>query len=274
MTEARRTAICSWPVEHQAADPLLARGSMSGGAPIEVPGSAPAAWPASRHPFCLMCDVVDHPDEAPEPGEPGAKPGAVRIPLLAGARLFEAGTVGKAIYVVQSGIVKETIPCPDNSVCIVRLVSRGGVVGLSALLGEPHPHSAYVMHPGVACRIPVSVVDDMRQDDPRVTDRIFRDWFQAIVDADRILGEFGKGPARARLARLLLFLRSRLQPDEPLWLRRTDVASLLAITPVSVARLLAEFKREGLIDEEKRRCVDIDVARLRELARSRDQAQA
>lgn len=246
---------------------------MSGSSPIEVAGLAPGPR-ATRHPFCLMCDVVDHPDEAPEPGEPGARPGSVRIPLLAGARLFEAGTVGKAIYVVQSGIVKETIPCPDNSVCIVRLVSKGGVVGLSALLGEPHPHSAYVMHPGVACRIPVSLIDEMRRDDPRVTERIFRDWHQAIADADRILGEFGKGPARARLARLLLFLRSQLQPGDPLWLRRTDLASLLAITPVSVARLLAEFKREGLIDEEKRRCVDIDAERLRELARNRNQAEA
>ena len=89
-----------------------------------------------------------------------------------------------------------------------------------------------------------------------------------------VLPELGRGGARARLARLLLFLRSRLQPGEPLWLRRTDVASLLAITPVSVARLLAEFKREGLIDEEKRRCVDIDAERLRELARNRNQAEA
>ncbi len=107
-----------------------------------------------------------------------------------------------------------------------------------ALLGEPHPHSAYVMHPGVACRIPVPLIDEMRRDDRRVTERIFRDWHQAIADADRILGEFGKGPARARLA-----------------------------------RLLAEFKREGLIDEEKRRCVDIDAERLGELARCRNQPE-
>ncbi|MCM5570148.1 Crp/Fnr family transcriptional regulator [Burkholderiaceae bacterium FT117] len=267
MTEASRTAVCSWPLQHPLADTLLARGAVPGCEPIQVPGGIQTNA-TGRHPFCLMCDVVDHPDDAPEPGEPGARPGAVRIPLLAGARLFEAGTLGKAIYVVQSGIVKETIPCPDDSVCIVRLVSRGGVVGLSALLGQPHGHSAYVMHPGTACRIPVALVDELREEDPRVTDRLFHDWHQAVVDADRILGEFGKGTARARLARLLLFLRSRLQPGEPLWLRRTDVAALLAITPVSVARLLAEFKREGLLDEEKRRCVGIDEARLREIARN------
>lgn len=267
--QQQRSAICSWPVEQPGIEPIMLRGESSGLEASEVhrPG---AAQSPSGHPLCLMCDIVEHPDDAPDLSDPGARQRAVRIPLLAGARLFEAGAIGRAIYVVQSGIVMETIPCPDNSVCIVRLVSRGGVVGLPALTGQPHTHSAFVLHPGAGCRIPVALVDRMRHDDPRVTERLFRDWLAAITDADRILGEFGKGPARARLARLLLYLRSQLQPGEPLWLRRADVASLLAITPVSVARLLAEFRREGLIDEQRRRCVAVDEDRLREIAQNRE----
>lgn len=261
--------ICCWPLERPAPDPSLARGSLSGCTPVAPALSESDADSTARHPFCLVCEVLDSPIDLSEAGAPGGKTGAVNIPLLAGARLFEAGTLGKAIYVVQGGIVKETIPSPDGSECIVRLVSRGGVAGLSALLGEAHKHSAYVMHPGTACRIPAALVHEMRESDPGVIERIFRDWQQAIMDADRILGEFGTGPARARLARFLLFLESRLQPGESFWLRRTDVANLLSITPVSAARLLAEFKREGLIEENGRRCVNLDSKRLRALAGNR-----
>lgn len=262
--------ICCWPVERPAPDPSLARGGLSGCTPVAPALHESGAASTSGHPFCLVCEVLDSPIDLSEAGAPGAKTGAVNIPLLAGARLFAAGTLGGAIYLVQSGIVKETIACPDGSECIVRLVSRGGVAGLSALLGEAHKHSAYVMHPGTACRIPAALIQEMRESDPGVTERIFRDWQQAIMDADRILGEFGKGSARARLARFLLFLESRLLPGESFWLRRTDVSSLLAITPVSAARLLAEFKREGLIEENGRRCVSLNSERLRALAGNRD----
>jgi hypothetical protein len=51
-------------------------------------------------------------------------------------------------------------------------------------------------------------------------------------------------------------------------LRRTDMAELLAITPVSVARLLSEFAREALFVERDRRLVALDHERLRLVARS------
>lgn len=73
----------------------------------------------------------------------------------------------------------------------------------------------------------------------------------------------------ARDWRALLYLREAAGPDEPLHLRRRDLAELLAIVPVSVARLLGEFRREGLIEEMQRRCTHLDTARLRAIAQGR-----
>lgn len=193
-------------------------------------------------------------------------PTALLVPLRAGARLYERGTVGQANYVIQSGIVKETVPGPEGGECIVRLVMRNGVTGLCALLNDPHSHSAQVIHPGAACRIPLARLEHMRTAQPAVVERLQKDWQQAIDDADRIVAELGHGCARARLARALLHLRSSLAPGEPLRLRRTDLGDLLAIAPVSVARLLADFRREGLLKESQRQCVDIDTVRLAEIA--------
>lgn len=192
---------------------------------------------------------------------------AVRVNLRAGVRLYVRGTLGTAIYVLQSGIVKETVPGPEGEECIVRLVMPQGVTGLCALLGVPHAHSAQVIHAGVACRIPVACMVKMRAENPAVVDSLLMGWQQAIDDADRIVANLCHGSGRSRMARALLHLRSALMPGEPLQLRRTDLASLLAIAPESVARLLSEFRRDGLFQERQRRCVGIDVERLTTIAK-------
>jgi CRP-like cAMP-binding protein len=168
--------------------------------------------------------------------------------------------------VVQSGIVKETLHEPDGRGCIVRLVMRGGVAGLGGLSG-PHPHSGHVMHPGYACRIPMPRFERLLAEHPDATPQLYADGRQAILDADRIIADMCHGPARARLARTLLHLRSTLAPGEALRLKRDDLAGLMALNPTSVARLLGDFRREGLLEQQGRYCVAIDAARLQSIAR-------
>lgn len=225
----------------------------------------PAEGSLAEHPFCSLCD------SAAERGasEATCPSGVLRLPLCAGVRLFERNSTGDVVYVLHSGVVKETMPGPEGRGCIVRLASRNHVVGLCAFLGVPHRHSAHVLHPGVACRIPVARLQSLQSTDPTVIERVQRDWQQAVDDADRILADLGQGSARARLARALLYLREAAGPDEPLHLRRTDLAGLLSIVPVSVARLLGEFRREGLIEERQRRCTRLDIDRLKEIAAGR-----
>lgn len=213
------------------------------------------------HPFCTLCD---------EPtcfASTGAERCA-RIALRTGMRLFERGARADSVYVVQSGIVKETIASPDGRDCPVRLIMRGGVAGLPALMGRAQPHSAYVIHPGSACRIPVACLKEWRTRDAAVVDQLFADWLQAVQDADCMISVLGHGAARSRMARLLLMLDQANETDAPLRLRRAEIAGLLAITPVSVARLLADFGREALFAERGRRLVALDHERLRQIARS------
>jgi CRP-like cAMP-binding protein len=214
-----------------------------------------------RHPFCALC-------EAPASASSPDSARCVRMALRAGMRLFERGARTAHLYVVQSGIVKETTASPDGSECAVRLVMRGGVCGLPALAGRAQPHSAHVIHPGTACRIPVASLQGWRARDAEVVDRLFLDWMQAVQDADCMISVLGHGAARSRMARLLLMLDQANETSAPLRLRRSDMADLLAITPVSVARLLSDFSREALFMERDRRVVALDHDRLRQIART------
>jgi CRP-like cAMP-binding protein len=243
METYRDSVICIWPPPPSATEPV--------------------------HPLCLQCVPIDAETSARLPLAADGLPPAVRMPLREGMRLFEQDTEGQAVYIVHSGIVKETVRCTDGSDCIVRLVMRGGVTGLLALSGR-HLHSGYVVHPGVACRVPLARLQRMLAEQPAALERLYADGRQAVVDADHIIGDLGHGSGRARLARALLYLRSTLAPGEALRVRRDDLAQLMALNPTSVARLLGEFRREGLLEQRGRYCVGIDAGRLQSIARQSD----
>ena len=214
------------------------------------------------HPFCAR--GPDHPGGATSSQRVLCEP--QQIVLREGARLFERGATAHAVYVVQSGLVKETVPGPDGEECIVRLVTASRMAGMSALAGLAYRHSAFVMQAGVACRIPVAHIEQLRQEEPGACQQMLADWQYAADDSDRIIAEFGHGPARARMARALLFLQSVQRAGEAFCPRRTDLADLLAITPISVTRLLGAFRREGLIAGSTDRCLAPDLARLARIA--------
>lgn len=89
-------------------------------------------------------------------------------------------------------------------------------------------------------------------------------WQGALDDTDHIIAAFATGPARSRLARYILFLLDTL--GDQARLRRQEAAELIGVTPVSVTRLIGEFKREGLVRENGLQLVDCDRLRLARLA--------
>lgn len=182
-------------------------------------------------------------------GSSDAASKAARIPLARDRRLYAAGNVGDCVYVVKSGLVKEVVTDEDGKSVVVRLVTADGVSGLEAAAGLPYRHTAIVLHPGTACRIPVAVIRRYEQLNPEAANEMCRAWQQAVKDAEQIL-RMTHGAAPLRIARLLQFLRETVPPGELIRIRRADIASLLGLTEVSVARALAAFRRRGLIGQQ------------------------
>jgi CRP/FNR family transcriptional regulator len=165
--------------------------------------------------------------------------------------------VGDCVYVLKSGIVKELVAADDGKSIVVRLVTAGGVSGLEALAGLPYRHSAIVLHPGAACRIPVAVIKRYELASPDAAKQMRQAWQQAVEDSERVL-LMTHGAAQLRIARLLQFLRETVPPGESIRIRRADIADLLGVTEVSVARALAEFRKRGLIGQRGRSISHID----------------
>ncbi len=79
---------------------------------------------------------------------------------------------------------------------MVRLIGVTGVTGLSALLGEPHRHSAQVVGDGEACRVPVTRLRERIHFDPQGAFALLAHWQGALDDTDHIIVACGSPGSR------------------------------------------------------------------------------
>jgi CRP-like cAMP-binding protein len=182
-----------------------------------------------------------------------------------GAVLYEQGTAAPGIYTVRSGLIKLRIDLPNGGQRIVRLLRAGDVAGLETLLGERYHHSAIALQDADVCRIPPDVIRNLDQTSPSVHQALLQRWQRSVDQADHFITALSTGPAEARMARLLITLGcTRKQPET--MPGREDMGALLGITTETASRIMAEFKRRGLVHTDKGNDVVCDHAGLTQLA--------
>lgn len=183
----------------------------------------------------------------------------------AGDVLFNAGEGGETVYTVRRGLVKLVQFLPDGNQRIVRLLRRGALAGIEVLLGGPYESMAVVLQETTVCEIPVSVIRRLENETPRLQGQILARWHQTVREAEQWLAELSTGNARARVARLFLYLLSEGE-DRCRLFSREDVGAMLGITTETASHTIAQFKRDGVISENARNDFQCNLAAIREIA--------
>lgn len=172
-----------------------------------------------------------------------------QLVLQPGKTLYQAGEKGDRIYTIRSGLIKLVQYLPDGAQRIVRLVKTADITGLEAVLGQPYEHNAIVMQTSELCCLPVATVMALSDQNPKLHVELLKRWHRALSEADSWLTELSTGPARERIARLLLRLvRDQERPECELF-GREDLGAMLGITTETASRTVAEFKRQGLLKD-------------------------
>lgn len=164
-----------------------------------------------------------------------------------GELLYTAGDKQGHVFTIREGLIKLVQQGLNTEQRIVRLLKRGDLAGMEALLEQPFEHDAIVLQPAFCCQIPVAVVEQLNQNTPRLHRQLMTRWQRAISDADVWLTTLSTGPARARVARLLMHLTEYGQGEHFYLPRREDVGAMLGITTETASRIIAEFKRDGIL---------------------------
>lgn len=162
--------------------------------------------------------------------------------------IYRLGDQGEWLYLVRFGLVKLVRYSSGGAERIVGLARTGDTIGTAAASRIPYRRTAVALTGTELCRVPGELVRTYNRTKPELLAALLTQ-FQADLDAaDTFLTELSTGSAHVRMARLLLFLVEKHDHGEAPLPSREDMGALLGITTETASRVIAEFRREGLIE--------------------------
>lgn len=183
-----------------------------------------------------------------------------------GASLYSIGSRLDHVFTIRSGWIKLLQYQPGGSHRIVRLLSTGEVAGLEVWLNKKTQHHAVALEEAQVCRLPLATLSRLFEHTPRLQHQLMRRWQQALDSADSWITQLSSGNARARVARFLLFMSSKHNGRPFRLFSCEDIGAVLGITTETASRILAEYKRIGLVLETGNHIVQVERAGLEPIA--------
>ncbi len=182
----------------------------------------------------------------------------------AGQVIFYSGNMPLGIFTIQQGLVKLEVTSTTGAAHTLRLVGPGGTLGYRSLFAdEPYHASAIAVEDCELCFVPKAEILNIFKSHPHLAMKLLAHISKDLRMAEeKWMDQMDKG-ASERIAEAILFLQDHFTHQN--WTRR-EIAQWAGTTPETVIRTLAQFEKEGLIDQTDGRTIRIlrkDVLRSR-----------
>lgn len=197
--------------------------------------------------------------DAAEHARPLAQVENYRAP--AGTVIVSADAPAEAVFTIRAGFVKLWRRTDKGNHRILRLLRPGEMIGLEALGQRHYQLSAAALTDVKLCRIPVEILDQLRRSAPELLAELDERWLAQQTRTDELLANVATGPAPERVLKLLRFLDELASPDPCPRISRLDMASMLDISSETAARVIADLKKAGRLQEQPDR-LEFDPDRL------------
>lgn len=182
--------------------------------------------------------------------------------------VYKQAEPAQNLYVISKGLVKISTYLPNGKEKIVRICRSGSLFGLEATLHHEYEYYAYTISPTTLVAIPKHQIESLRNITPIHYCEILEKGLLSVLQDEKRNAEYTTGTVKARVARVLCYLATLQDEDEGITLIcGEDMASLISATIESVSRVLAEFKRAGILtadyhNEQVRYQCDINTMQL------------
>ncbi len=193
--------------------------------------------------------------------------------FLAKEVIFRESDRVDKVFIILSGMVKLLSYLPNGRARIVRLHGPNHWFGLEGLVGHPYEHTAVAVEDVKVAYVTMKALHLFERDNPQQYGQILKHGYKHLAQADRWIMDFSTGGIKPRVARLVDFL-STLEYGESSGMVELltvhEMADMLGVTPESVSRILAEFKRNNTLhklDIHSEEIYKIDSQQLQHEAR-------
>ena len=174
-----------------------------------------------------------------------------------GQTLFVQGNPPYGMYCVSQGNIKVTKMGEDGREAIVRIATKGDVLGHRSLFTDQYySATATALEDCVVCFLDKKFILKMVQETPSIATNLISKLGRDMGAAENRVASMSQKNVRERLAELILLLKEshgvveegRVRLD--LKLPREEMASIIGTAPETLIRFLSELKKEGFIAQE------------------------
>ncbi|MDA8686656.1 Crp/Fnr family transcriptional regulator [Robiginitalea sp.] len=187
-----------------------------------------------------------------------------------GEVIFGEGEKLGGIYCVRNGVSKLAKLSPNGKDQIVKLASKGEVLGQRSVVAEEQSNlSATAVNDMEVCFVPKEVIITSLHQNPDFTYEVLRHMAHDLREADDVIVNMSQKTVKQRIAEALLYLKNRFGEDAEgyltLILSREDIANVVGTATESCIRILSDFRKEGLIKTSGKRMAVVDSRKLQDI---------
>lgn len=185
-----------------------------------------------------------------------------------GDTIFEEGETINGVFCVKDGVCKLSKLSANGKDQIVRLVTKGDIIGQRSLVGDESANlSATALNDMEVCFIPKEeIIKDLKAN-PNFSISMLEQFADDMRKSDNILVDMAQKSVKERLAMALLYLHENFGVDEngmlSLVLSREDYANIVGTATESAIRVLSEFKKSGFITTKGKQIKLVDIESLK-----------
>ena len=185
--------------------------------------------------------------------------------------IFEEGENVNGIYCIKDGVCKLTKLSPNGKDHIVKLVTRGELLGQRSMISdEPVNLSAVALEDMEVCFIPKAEVMGFFDKNNQFSMNVMKTICGDLKEADSHTVNMAQKTVKERLAEMLLHLHDTFGKNEDdslkIQLSRDELASMIGTATESCIRLLSDFNKFGLIELVGKKITIKDSGKLKKMA--------
>lgn len=169
--------------------------------------------------------------------------------------IFYQGNEPLGLFTISSGLVKLEMSNEHGQTHTLRYLGPGSALGYRSLFAhEQYQATAVAVEASEVCFIPKNVVMDIFKQHPEVTIKILEALSKDLRIAEEKWTSQMDKDASVRIAEALIFLQEHFTHQN--WTRK-EIAEWAGTTPETVIRTLAQFEKEGYIDQSQGRVIKL-----------------
>jgi CRP/FNR family transcriptional regulator len=187
-----------------------------------------------------------------------------------GQSIFEEGEKLNGVFCVREGVSKLSKLSANGKDQIVKLASKGEVMGQRSVIAEETSNlSAVAVSDMEVCFIPKEGIVDTLHNNPNFTVEVLRHMAHDLREADDVIVNMSQKSVKQRVAEAFLYLGENFGEDSEgflsVTLSREDIANVVGTATESCIRIISEFKKKGYIKTSGKKIGIANEKKLRDL---------